>query len=110
MAIFNSALSVTGTTILTVPANKRYAVTTILVCNHAVADATGANDTKFDMHIVPSGGAKANANQVLNQISVAATDTFTFNVERIILDTGDFIILTSASPANLSATVSYLEV
>jgi hypothetical protein len=110
MAIYNSNISVTGTILLTVPASKKYAITTILICNNATDDGTGANDTTFDLHFVPNGGARQDANQVLNGLKVSAADTFTFNVERIILEEGDQVIVVSGSPANLSATISYLEV
>jgi hypothetical protein len=47
---------------------------------------------------------------VLNDLDVAAADTFTFSLERVILDEGDRVVLVGQSPANLSATSSYLEV
>jgi hypothetical protein len=110
MAILNAAVQTTDTTILTVPAGKKYAITTILVCNVAVDDGTGTNDSKFDMHVIPDGQTKANQNLILNDLSVSAADTFTFNVERLILEENDRVVLVGQSPTNLSATISYLEV
>jgi hypothetical protein len=110
MAILNAAIATTDTNLLTVPSNKSYAITTIIVCNTSADDGTGVNDTKFDMHIIPDGQSRSTSNLVLNDLDVAAADTFTFSLERVILDEGDRVVLVGQSPANLSATISYLEV
>lgn len=110
MAILNATVQTTDTTILTVPAGKKYAITTILVCNIANNDGTGSNDSVFDMHVIPDGQTKSDRNLVLNSLSVSASDTFTFNVERLILEENDRVVLIGQSPINLSATISYLEV
>jgi len=110
MAIANVAVLTTDSTILTVPSSKKYAITTILVCNTATDDGTGVNDTSFDMHVIPSGQSKSNTNLILNNLNVTASDTFTFNVERLILEENDSVVLVGVSPTNLSATISYLEV
>jgi hypothetical protein len=110
MAILNAAIQTTDTTILTVPAGKKYAITTILVCNIATDDGTGTNDSRFDMHVIPDGQTKADQNLILNDLNVSAADTFTFNVERLILEENDRVVLVGQSPTNLSATISYLEV
>ena len=39
-----------------------------------------------------------------------AQETFTFNVERLILEEGDRVIVIGASSDKLNATISYLEV
>ena len=110
MAIATRKINLTDTTILTVPAEKSFAITTILVCNTAIEDGTGTNNTAFDMHVIPNGQTKSDTNLVINNVGVSAEDTFTFNVERIVLDEGDSIVLVGKTPANLSATISYLEV
>ena len=110
MAIVNADVSTADTTLLTVPASKKYALTTLLVCNTGTDDGTGGNDSVFDCHIVPSGQSKTDTNLILNNLEVAAADTFTFATERLILEEGDRVILVGAAPANLVATLSYLEV
>jgi len=110
MAVANAAVQTTDTTILTVPSGKKYAITTILVCNTATDDGTGTNDSSFDMHVIPDGQTKSNTNIVLNNLEISASDTFTFNVERIILEENDKVVLVGQTPTNLSATISYLEV
>ena len=110
MAIVNADVSTADTTLLTVPASKKYALTTLLVYNTGTDDGTGGNDSVFDCHIVPSGQSKTDTNLILNNLEVAAADTFTFATERLILEEGDRVILVGAAPANLVATLSYLEV
>ena len=53
MAIINGQLSIADKTHVTVPAGKRYAITTILICNTQPVDTGGNNDTQFDLHVVP---------------------------------------------------------
>lgn len=110
MAIKNENIPTTGVAILTVPAGKKYAVTTLLVCNTGVDDGTGLNDTQFNMYVYPSSGSASDEYKVLNNLKVSASDTFTFNVERLILEENDTIWLDGTAPNNLTATISYLEV
>lgn len=110
MAITNASIAATDTTLITVPSGKKYAITTLLVCNAGADDGLGTNDTKFDLHVVPDGSAKSTTNLVLNDVEVGAADTFTFATERLVLEEGDRIIIVGATPTNLNATLSYLEV
>lgn len=110
MAIANANINLTDTTLLTVPAEKSFAITTILICNTSVDDGTGTNNTRFDMHVIPNGQTKADRTLVINNVEVAAEDTFTFNVERLVLEGGDSVVLIAKQADKLSATISYLEV
>ena len=110
MAIVNAQLTTSQLDVITVPASKSYAVTNILVCNTGVADAT------FDLHFVASGTSLANkVTRVINNLTLPAGETFTFDSERIVLEAGD-IVAFIASPdiggalTDLATTVSYLEV
>jgi hypothetical protein len=109
MAILSTNILETDTTILEVPAGKKFAITTLLVCNYS-ATASSVNNSSFDMHVIVDGGVKSNANKVLNNVSMPAQETFTFNVERLILEGGDRVVLTSPNSDRLSATISFLEV
>jgi hypothetical protein len=109
MAIQSANILETDTVILEVPAGKKFAITTLLVCNYA-SSSSSINNSSFDMHVIASAGAKNNSNKVLNNISMPAQETFTFNVERLILEGGDRVVLTSPNSDRLSATISYLEV
>lgn len=111
MAIVNAQLTTTQLDILTVPADKSYAITNILVCNTSSTDAAS-----FDLHFIPSGDALANkVTRVVNELSLPAGETFTFDSERIVLEAGDKVAFVAepdigASLTDLAATVSYLEV
>lgn len=112
MAIEQSVIQNTDTTVLTVPAGKRYAITTILVCNTynpAAVDA-GSNDTEFNLHLVKNGQAKSDTNMIVRSLNLPAGETFTFDSEKIVLEEGDRVIFLGQNPTNLSATVSWLEV
>lgn len=119
MALAQVIIKDTDTTVLTVPAGKRYAITTIMICNTAnINKVTGTN---FNMHFVKQGDPTGNnLNKVVNTLDLPPGETFTFDSEKIILDTGDRIVFT-ATPVidpdelvfrltDLSATVSFLEV
>jgi len=112
MAIENAAIANIDTILLTVPVGKRYAITTIMVCNTWTPNPIDENDglTNFDMHFVKNGQPKSNLNMVIRNLQLPAAETFTFDSEKVILEEGDRIILLGESPTNLSATVSYLEV
>ena len=118
MAITTNQLTLTQLDALTVPSDKTYAITNVLVCNTyspsgGSAATRGAN---FTMHIIPSGGAlNNNVTCVVKELTLPAGETFTFDSERIILETGDKLTFT-ASPdqgsgnTDLACTVSYMEV
>ena len=109
MAIINRNILNTDTTLLEVPTGERYAITTVIVCNYGSSTST-INDSSFDLHIVKNADTRNNTNKILNNISMPAQESFTFSVERLILDAGDKIIAVSGEPDKLSATISYLEV
>lgn len=112
MAIVNVAIANTDTTLVTVPANTRYAITTIMVCNVWTPNPAdpAEGQTSFDMHFVKSGDPRSNTNMVIKSLVLPAGETFTFDSEKVILETGDKVVLVGITPANLSATLSYLEV
>ena len=105
MAILNTDILNTDTTILLVPAEQTYATTSIIICNY-----DNSSSTTFDMHIIKYGDIKSNTNVVIKGKSLSAGDTYSFDAGRLILDSGDKIVVVAASPTLLSSTVSYLVV
>jgi hypothetical protein len=108
-----------GTTaILTVPndgsAPNGWAVTAMLFCNTVVNPQdeiyTDDGDTFLEVHFCASGAATGPENLVLNNIPIPAGETFSFNDEKIILSPGDVINTSTTSPANITATVSYMAI
>tara|TARA_B100000780_G_scaffold75612_1_gene50908 strand:+ start:850 stop:1182 length:333 start_codon:yes stop_codon:yes gene_type:complete len=110
MAIVNQQLTTTQLDMITVPANKAYAITNIMVCNN------GAVAASFDMHFIPQSSSLSNAvTRVINNLELPASETFTFDSERIVLEAGDKLSFVAqpdigSALTNLAATVSYLEV
>lgn len=110
MAIINRQLTITQLDVLTVPAGKSFAITNILVCNNGVASAA------FDLHLIPQSSSLNNAvTRVINNLTLPAGETFTFDTEKIVLEEGDKISFVAepdigSGNTNLAATVSYLEV
>jgi len=112
MAIVNGLINATDTTLLTVPIGKRYAITNIFVCNNEAVN-TGHEEhgtTRFDMHLVNAGEPKSLINMVVRDLPMPASETFSFDSERIVLSEGDTIVFLGESPTVLSATISYMEV
>jgi len=99
--------------VLTGTAGKRYAITTVLVCNKYDPGAVSPEneETAFDMHLVPAGEAVSpDQTIVVRKLSLPAGETFTFDSEKIVLEEDDRLVIEGVVPANLVATVSYLEV
>jgi len=104
MSIINNNLSTSNTTMLTVPAATRYAIISIISCNISVSTAS------LTLYIIPSGQSASNRNLILKAVNIQASDTFTLNAERIVLDAGDSIVAVASADPALNLTISYLEV
>tara|TARA_A200000159_G_scaffold23295_1_gene20229 strand:+ start:23 stop:379 length:357 start_codon:yes stop_codon:yes gene_type:complete len=118
MAIQNAQLTTTQLDLVTVPSDKSYAITNIMVCNTFDPNdgAAASNGASFDIHLIKSGQALSNSiTCVVRELSLPAGETFTFDSERIVLEQGDKVSFvaqpnTGSGNTNLSAVVSYLEV
>lgn len=121
MAIENSTLAIGNNTLLTIPAGKEYAITTIIFCNTYTPDFSNPNlgEATFDLHLITSaeilsaGSANAavgNINRVINGLNLKAGESYSFDSEKLILSEGDVVQVVAALSGNLSATVSYLEI
>lgn len=101
MAIVNTAILATNTTIYTSSGNN--AITTVIICN------TGSSDRTLTLHAVPSGGTAGTVNMIVNALVVPAGDTVSFDQEKMVLSNGDSLVAVGSN-TNLSATVSTLPV
>lgn len=121
MAIKNTKLDSSGADpgapyrhiLLEVPSNKRYAITTVMVCNSYDPGAVNADAQycTFDMYLVPDGSTiSPETTGIIRRLTIPAGETFTFDSEKIILEEYDRLVLDGAAPGHLVATVSYLEV
>lgn len=113
MAIVNTQLRNTILDVLTVPAGKIYAVTLVMVCNNSWQASA-----KFDMHVVPSGDPVSDpVTRMINDLELAARETFTLDTEKLVLAAGDKIsffarpaVGDSTTLTDLSTVVSYVEI
>jgi len=102
MAIYNTAILSTNTTLATGSGNR--AITTIIVCN------TDTSNLVLNLYAVASGNSAGTGTQIVNALTVPAGDTVSFDQEKMVLATGDQIIASSYPSTGLTATVSVLAV
>jgi len=114
MAIANLDIQNTAQSILSVPVNSSYVVTTMMIVNTATPDPADdtAGETYLTAHLVVGGGAGGinTTNMVINSLRISAGETFVWDTEKIVLDATDSVVLVSTTPNNLSATISYVEI
>lgn len=105
MAIINSAITSTGTDIYTAAGSgQEHAVTCIIFCNISASDAI------LTVHVVPSTGVVQNTNKIINNLTIPAAETFTFDTEKMILESGDRFYAIADANSRLVATVSHMRV
>jgi hypothetical protein len=90
--------------VLTVDTNQQFAVTSMFYCN------TTDDDSILDVYIVRSGSTPSNLNKIIHKLTISPGDTFTFDTEKIILDSGDSIQALCIPASGISCTVSYVRV
>jgi hypothetical protein len=103
MTVKSTVLDGTIRPILTVAQNQQYAVTSMFYCSTAVTDSV------LQVYIVASGDTPSNLNKIIQDLLITSGDTFTFDTEKIILDSGDSIQATITG-GSISCTVSYVRV
>lgn len=101
MAITNTAILASNTTIYS--SSGTNAITTVIICN------TGVTDRTLTLYAVPSGGSADATSMIVNTLTVPATETVSFDQEKMVLANGDSLIAI-ASGTGLSSTVSTLAV
>jgi hypothetical protein len=110
MAIKNYAIETGGTDIfspvaLSLPAGE-YAITNIMFCNISAADSV-----TLTLHAIPSGKASTDPEtQVIKTLTIPASETFTFDTEKLVLDQTDKVRAVASANSRLVATVSYMKV
>jgi len=116
MAIKNTPLTTTGSTTLYTSSGTN-AVVTIIICNIGAPTASdeSVNSCTLDLYAVKSGdsadtGSQTFGNKIVSKLTVPAGETVFFSDEKIILESGDFIVGVASSANLLSITVSTLAV
>jgi hypothetical protein len=106
MAIKSSLVTSAGLTITdTISAGQEVAITTLFFCNYSASDVVLSG-----VHLVRSGDTATNTNKIIHNLSIPAGETFTFDTEKVILQTGDSIYSVASADSRLSVTVSSLRV
>lgn len=125
MAVKSVRLRNENLELLVAQPGQTLAITTITVCNN-----NSTESSSFDLHIVGAGDPVSagqndpNATKVINNLTLAPEETFTFDTEKIVLGEGDKVVLFSQPgvlddpslvPGNqmltdLGVMISYLEV
>lgn len=106
MAIQSTAIGATNTTIYT--ATDDVAISTMVFCNTSLPNPLqdDADTTYLTIHLVASGDVPTMTNMIVNNLEVPASETVFFDTERYVLESGDYIVALSTSPAVLVCTVS----
>lgn len=94
--LINDRLQLLQATLEDIPNNikaQTFAITSIMVCNN---DSSGT--ASFDMHFIANGDPFSDGSvpgptnsRVINNLTLAPEETFTFDTEKIILHPGDSI-------------------
>jgi hypothetical protein len=88
---------------------QRNAITTIAFCNTADPDPLDENADAVDVNIY-IGLSALPGNLIVSKLTIPAGETVFFNDERIILESGDTIWVSTSEPGLLAVTVSSLPV
>ena len=80
------------------------AITTIHICN------TSGSSIAFDLCIVPSGGSASDSTIAYKTVTVAATDTYIIDTEKLVLGNGDFIAAKDDTGSVTVMTISYVSI
>jgi len=119
MAITNKRLATTSSeTVYT--SSGTNAIVTIIICNTGTPDATdeSVDSCLLDLYVVASGDSPDlstkvlpfDGNAVVSKLLVPAGETIFFSDEKIVLETGDYVVAVASASDLLSITVSTLAV
>jgi hypothetical protein len=104
MTLRSTLLSDSASPIIQVVTGQQYAITSMFFCN------TTSSDSILQVHLVPDGGTFRNDNKIIHNLLINPGDTFTFDTEKIILDSGDSVQAKADPAGSISATLSYVRV
>ena len=105
MAIRNESLTTSGSNIFLCPADQEHAVTCAVFCNYSASTAT------ISVYAIPTGVSSATtASQLIKNLEIPASETFTFDTEKFVLGAGDRLYATCSANSAVTATVSSMRV
>lgn len=104
MAISNTVLTSAVVDIFVCPASQEHAVTCMIFCN------TGGTDANIDVYAIPSGQTAGTNRQIMKTLTVPASETFSFDTEKLVLAAGDKIAASATVNSVITVTVSSMRV
>ncbi|MAI03639.1 MAG: hypothetical protein CMQ75_03845 [Gammaproteobacteria bacterium] len=104
MALTSTVVTNQNTTIISGTAGKIRAVTCLFFCN---THASNADDVTI--YAIASGGTASDSNTIIKSASIDATDTLTFDTEKLLLDPTDSLVGVTTN-GTISATATYTDV
>jgi hypothetical protein len=104
MTVKSTLLTESNLAVLQVAENQQYAVTSMFYCN------TTDQESVLQVYIVAGGQTPRNDNKIIHDLTISPGDTFTFDTEKIILDSGDSIQAKVNPSGGISCTLSYVRV
>lgn len=105
MAISSTLITNSPNTIFTVPSGQEVALTTLFFCNYS-----GSDVTLQSLNLVPNGNSASDTNRIIKDLSIPAGETLTFDTEKIVLSSGDFVSAVASDNSRLNVTLCTLQV
>lgn len=105
MAIASTLITSTPTAIFTCPSGQEFALTTMFFCNYS-----GSDVVLQSLNLVPNLGSASVTNRIVHNLTIPAGETFTFDSEKIIISSGDFVSAVTDVNSRLNVTFCTLRV
>lgn len=104
MAITNTAITTTGTNVFVCPSNQQHAITCMIFCSTGIG-------SDLTVQLIP--GSKSHTDietTIIKNLPIPASETFTFDAEKILLEDGDYIYAESSNNNDLVVSISTMRV
>lgn len=104
MAISNTAITTTGNSVFSCPANQEHAITCMIFCSTGIG-------SDLTVQLIPTGKSASNTETIIiKNLTIPASETFTFDTEKLILADGDSIYAKSTNSNDLVVSISTMRV
>ncbi len=103
MPVVNQTVGSTETTIFTVPAGQSWANVFLMFCN-----VNMSNSETITLHVRPGGESPVDENTILKNLVIDPTDSFAFNMEKLLMSSGDVLSAIGNAGGRVVVTASYL--
>ncbi len=105
MTLFNAVVGSGDTTLLTVPSGQNYANVFMIFCNTSTV-----NSETITINVRPNGAGATDQNTIVKTLVIEATDSFEFDVEKLLLGQNDIISAKGTTGGLVSVTGSYITI